>query len=492
MGGLLAGQIQFYDRYEPPLAAGDYTATVTQEVSYGGQATGAVTQAFHVVAPQVALEPGDLHAVYPPPNSAGTFEHTLPHIVLSRQTLPWDRPGVAPSATGRSPWVALLVFQDDPANPELPSKPGADGDRAVQTTSGQLVQSDGSVQTPVGLMLEDPDRACRAIEVPADVFGRIAPACEDLEWLAHARQVNTADKEVLGLKEEGWFSLVIANRLPKPGLRHIVHLVSLEGLGAFLPCGGKPSPLAKPVRLATLASWSFYCQDSGGNFDALMANMAAAPGGVELLRVPQPAQANVDANSQAAQAIAAGYVPLSYATRQGEETVVWYRGPLNPVLAQRAARDGFDAAENALMYDPVLGMFDVSYAVAWQIGRLLALSDGSFARALLDWRRKGHQLVDLLQARIARFQSLGSTLQFPSTLSGRLQPRLLPGLMAEFFRKDIQGLLATTLAPGDASGLRSVQTAVPGVFSPSELAAAVEQGRDPHELLFAKVQQSKK
>jgi hypothetical protein len=44
-------------------------------------------------------------------------------------------------------------------------------------------------------------------------------------------------------------------------------------------------------------------------------------------------------------------------------------------------------------YNPDTGMFDVSYAAAWQIGRLLALQNGNFATALYNWKRSNTQLA---------------------------------------------------------------------------------------------------
>jgi hypothetical protein len=41
-----------------------------------------------------------------------------------------------------------------------------------------------------------------------------------------------------------------------------------------------------------------------------------------------------------------------------------------------------------MIYDVKTGLFDVSYAVAWQIGRLLALSDTGFAVGLMKWKQK--------------------------------------------------------------------------------------------------------
>jgi hypothetical protein len=45
-----------------------------------------------------------------------------------------------------------------------------------------------------------------------------------------------------------------------------------------------------------------------------------------------------------------------------------------------------------------MAMFDVSHAVAWQIGRLLALSDAKFAAELMRWRQLAQARIDRLLA----------------------------------------------------------------------------------------------
>src|SRR5205085_5628766 len=85
---LPSGDIRFYDNYEAPLEAGDYTIAVTQHVEStsdgvapNGQpinenfpATGQVTQAFTVVAPRFTLDPADIYSTFPPNAASGTFD----------------------------------------------------------------------------------------------------------------------------------------------------------------------------------------------------------------------------------------------------------------------------------------------------------------------------------------------------------------------------------------------------------------------------------
>ena len=55
-----------------------------------------------------------------------------------------------------------------------------------------------------------------------------------------------------------------------------------------------------------------------------------------------------------------------------DRSVSWYRGPLLPYPAKAAIKVPVSSADAVLRYDPATGLFDTSYAAAWQLGRLLA------------------------------------------------------------------------------------------------------------------------
>jgi hypothetical protein len=198
--------------------------------------------------------------------------------------------------------------------------------------------------------------------------------------------------------------------LPAPGQAggvNVAHLVSLEGFEGYLDDPGMadiPSQIDR-VRLVSLASWTFTClPERGESFSELMLGLVAQ-NRKEALEFRLPVQApGPDATAEevfATSTLAAGYVPCSYQTRQGEQTFAWYRGPFAPRPPARfpADRPPFLTSTEAMVYDQDHGLFDLSYAVAWETGRLLALSDQNFGVALLNWRRKTHRLVDLLHER---------------------------------------------------------------------------------------------
>lgn len=389
---LAPGKIQFHQWCEPPIEPGDYKVDGTQAVAELDTADNKFTSvskfSFSVAGPRFSLNPSEVYSVYPPKGQVGDFANSLPHIVFTRRTLPWERsvePG--PRKPGdKLPWMALFVFSaaDFPDN-EFPQ---------IKTLSvGNLINpkpEDLFVGPKLGLAAyEKKEDLCNTIELSWTIFQKIAPAKEDLAYLAHVREVNTGNKETLSFLADGWFSIVLANRFPEPerkgtdppkAVENRAYLVSLEGLRDYLP--GSGSTANKPVRMALLSSWSFHCREAFA-FKALMEKLQ-----VRLLRLPGLAvPAKTDAEKQVNDAWNVGFTALNHSTRLGEKAVSWYRGPLVPLHLSKQTKFIFrPAADAALRYSPLDGMMDVSYAAAYQLGRLLALQDRHFATALYKYR----------------------------------------------------------------------------------------------------------
>ncbi|HEX7117669.1 MAG TPA: hypothetical protein VF212_02720 [Longimicrobiales bacterium] len=448
--------VTFYDNFIPSLKDGQYTVEVGQTLKVDEDQTGRdggrtdipaepgarVSQRFIVRGPRFAVDAADVHRVFPPRNGVGAYDAYLPMVVLNKRALPWERELRLPvDGADAYPWLALLVFTEDELLDPAPGGDGQSGGGAmVNPTRVATLPLDQVAVARVGgrptkgppagtlgptLTLEaDEDPAaiqCNVIEISAETFAALVPSLEDLRYLAHVRRVSMEHKEPLASKHEGWYSVVLANRFAVPpagpgaaGRRNIVHLVSLEGFEDYLRPDGPTRPDGfERVRLISLLGWSYTClSDPRENFRELMLGLIGPPGGVRpdlLLRVrlahdvPRPGG---DVGEEVMDRLARGYVPLEYVTRSGERTFAWYRGPLSPVpTAQFLETTGAGApdddiaprnASEALIYDPAAGLFDASYAVAFQTGRSLALADRPFATGVLQWRREAHALVDRL------------------------------------------------------------------------------------------------
>jgi hypothetical protein len=433
-GTVGAGEILFHDSVQPPLTAGRYTLSARQEVlNVRGESdipAFAAEQAFTIDGPQFRLDPAAVHMVFPPAEKEGAYFGVLPNIVFNDFALPWSR-ALQPGADRetREPWMALLTVYDD----ELDAKVGEP--RTV--TPAEVVRPVQAGVLPPCITIPPPGPRgadpVMVVDVDLAYFRAIAPSRAELPFLAHARTVNTGGKVMLGMDEDGSFSLVMGNRQAKNGGGSTVLLVSLEGHHDHLPGGpairacdeSTPAQPFTRIRLVVLASWSFTALKLPGTFLGLVAHLAKKGGGVHLLRLPAaeaapppppaPGDARALGEAAAREALELGYVALRNEMRSGEVTTSWFRGPLAAAPTVRDHTYGpYRFSDHAVHYDPATGLFDHAYAGAWQIGRLLALSDGPFARALFDWRRewlsslRARTTSGAVEARVADALSLGA------------------------------------------------------------------------------------
>lgn len=436
------GKIKFLEAALPPMVAGEYQVFANHNVESKGSSNGGskfdeqfdIGKQFSVSAPRFYLDPATIYSVYPPADSYGTYSGTLPHIVFNRKTLPWERTIdflVPKGAEVKPPWLALLMIDEDEINKnklvigkasildllkndnpnDTVYKPLEEDQlspwekKAAQKERASKEKEEGNKPVKDGedATKEHEKTEYDVIDLPLDLFYKIAPNIDELEYLAHARQIDTGNKELTGLNAKGWFSVLVGNRLPAKNKRNTVILVSLEGYVRFLDemkPGGDSSK--EKIRLIVLSQWSFT--ERGLNFEELVNRIdnghiskdGTQAKGASLYRVYKNKEG---LNPEMKKAFDFGYVPINHEMRQGTKTVSWYRGPLVPAIIPNSKVHIYESADDALRFDENTGMLDVSYASAWQLGRLLALQDAEFSKLINNW--KGNYKMDLL-LRIAR------------------------------------------------------------------------------------------
>lgn len=442
--------MQFFDNYLPLLYPDTYTIAVGQKFTTDNAPEGtpgsfsAVPQQFTVAGPRFALNPAEVHHQFPPPDSQGQFEQGLPQIVLNMRALPWERcifGGEAPTPQdAATPWMALLLLdQDELVHPVAGTTPNTGSSAPSPNVTGvatvtvnDLLNPPSGVFGPQGLTLgahESGDTTCQVFEVTPETFATVIPLKADLPFLATCRQVDVTAKATGGtdtgtslaspaIVTPGTrsFSVVCANRFPASpetvgsGKASVVHLVSLEGFTDYIddPAGFTFPDGTTQVRMVSLASWSFTAlKEKGQSFASLMTGLIPAEGGAEALWLRKPHTASTatagdikNAQDYVTGALDAGYIARTFATRQGESTYGWYRGPLVPTLPEPVEQNKtpFINASQAMVYDQTTGLFDMSYAVAFETGRLKALSSKTFGAALKRWQTDAHRAIDRLAA----------------------------------------------------------------------------------------------
>ena len=376
----------FYDNYEAPLTAGSYRFVLQQTVNLEGDEARHYyqDQRFEVLAPRYSIEGDEIQAYFPPEGGVADYQNVLPHLVLRSRNLPWERT-LSPQ---KEPWLALLMLSEQEiVEGQALLNNGTLADLMPQRPDDLPIDDDSletwwrpadidTVLLPRFKRPEDLNTPVRLLDLNLKLFRKLCPNRKELPLLAHIRHVDTADKVPLDMVANGEFSVLVANRFPPPGT-NTVYLISLEGWNGLLdsdPDGPQP---ASRVRLIVLGSWTFQNDPKGHDTFGGLTQQLKKNAAVFGIALPGTSgHAHVD------NALKRGYVPLDYKPLQSTSGMAWYRGPLSPFPRQRLNRPAFERADAALIFDDKNGLMDVSYASAWELGRLLALSSPAFAKGL--------------------------------------------------------------------------------------------------------------
>jgi hypothetical protein len=497
----LAGQMFMWDYMVPPLTDNSYRLRVNTNTKSGAGDL-PIPEAdsyFDVIGPRFRLSAADVGGVFPPRNGHGDFSLSIPHIALYDRTLPWERlfdpsgkitdpPPIngANTPAGRLPWLALLLLQEG----EYTLLQNA----ALESVLPPGVLSALGYANPSGI-------TCDAIQLGLTTLESILPNLDEIVLLTHVRQVNVEDRELSAGSSNGWFSVVMSNRLPAPGQKYRACLVSLEGRTDLFGASASPvaemainlrtpdaiiatqfsgnratlKPIRTPIRfnvsaaVVLLYSWQFECIGEG-TFEELAQNLDVAMIGST---VPPGHPPVTDT----------GHIAIQVGDRSGAAETAWYRGPLCPLQLTRDPLGPYHSADQARIATPETGGEDVSYAAAFEAGRLLAAADARLAQELMRWRRNSYSAsaytasLKVIQAKLPTLQALDIHAPVtPLLMQGAAEKMVgAAGVLVDTYRMKI-----AARAPGmnpalvqQAFGLSSVAEAVdllggaPGVLGTS-------------------------
>lgn len=347
MSNLQPGQMRLHDRMDPQLRPGDHQLDAAQSVQSEARTLATVapsTVKFTIVDPGAGPLPAtEVLAVYPPAGAEDATDVMLPHIVLRSRSLPWAN---ALPGTPDAPWLALLLF--------------ADGDATLAPDADKRVHARVSHARLRALM----------------------PRRSELARLCHVRELPTEDP-LAARDDDRCVAIVMGNRLPRASgtatrAKHTACLVDLRPVAAAPIWPDSPVTAGEQL-LPVLHQWSFEVS-SGGDFEAYFRRLrtpeVSGTGGVVAF-----------GSASDGQPIATDEGELDLAApRQGDPgRTVRYGGPCTPVpLALIDA----PADDPDLLHGVSLdGKHEiVTYAAAFELGRLLALANHRVLDALLEFR----------------------------------------------------------------------------------------------------------
>lgn len=489
-------QVVFIQNAIPPLRDGTYTLTATHEVPGQNPGSFSATSTFIVQGERFSIAPTEIDTVFPPNLANGEFDGVLPHVVLTRCTLPWGRTIDTPGSSQHypiSPWLAVLVCNETDSPPLqsvtvedlVPLGTPITVVESTATGTGKLAATTLSYGAALLGQLgygESPTGACTVIDLPKNVFNKVAPAAADLQYLAHVREVDTtdgADSDATSTQ----CAVVVANRIPPSnGVAH-AYLVSLEGMADYLPASdGTPSTSVgntiDTVRLLAYRAWTFTTNDMDQTLEQLLTGLnTPPPGGTRITTLTLPLAGTAPKPPQVAQAMAnqaagtlsaadatvlvqnalqLGYVPMNHHLRHGGDTVSFYRSPLAPLPVPAGGVAYYSGPDAANAYNPQTGLFDVSYGAAWQLGQLLALQSPGMANQLYQWKQSVVQQQAIAAEQAVLLQRLQWQTVFKSFFARRHAaladaPPALPADVVQWFSNlaGLQGVPFNYLVPDE-------------------------------------------
>jgi hypothetical protein len=373
---------QLFDNCTPPVPSGHKVLIAPDyQLDNGGpllDLSGTPGVHVSIEGPRLRLDPGDVGGVFPPPGSDNTAVDFLPHIVINLRTLPWERFG----PWGKPPWLALITVKLSELNVSKPE------DALLSTSLGNVKTLDPAAynlfKTSMGLTDATP---LTAVRLPVKLLSQILPSgLDEVLFLSHVKRVIYDQPRDV--------AIVIGNRLPSPGPPvepHVALLVSLEqrsdlylsdATGAL--AANDPTGTAKTT-LIVLYSWSFTPTNEG-DFEGVIRSIGIRPNGGVLRfgNLPRPADPGVTP-------LAGGFQPLLRPDGYFIEPLphdqpepVELRSPLCPFPFRLPdpLRVGVALRSDPVPFQDGGPTLDESYAAAFELGRLLALSNASVIQAL--------------------------------------------------------------------------------------------------------------
>lgn len=363
------------------------------------------------VGPRLRLEPDEIVGCSPSPGSTTTPDEVLPHVALRRRTLPWERQGPREG----DPWMMILVLRDDErfhsgwTYGDLPAWVIHDRD------ASKLKSKTSSAQLRSVLAEEGDDEPLTWLDIREGLLKTLLGDPSQLALRSFMLRLPPDDTQ--GMEDEdGDVAMVVSPRLPWAGgvgqepVQHTALLVSLERRDDLpWPPGRGTGSDDTRHQLVVLHKWSFT-PSQDGDFEYVVKAIRHHPqGGV--LRYgwlpDEPASAaHPEGREQRPLLDERGALELL----DEENKSCLYRGPLRaspvPERSPRIALRG-DLAELDAMDD---ARPDISEVTAFELGRLLMLSDPAALAALDEVRRvidPDPSLIDVdaLHASLRRFRT---------------------------------------------------------------------------------------
>lgn len=349
-----------------------------------------IEKKFCVAINAEKLPDTDVFHVSPAPNDQGDFSTELPFMVFNDPTYPWLK-NLSTRDNFPIPWIALIILSENEVIEEKDIQ-HSELSKEFQKTGIYFHYDDNKNSS-----YKDEDLV-HIVRVNRTTFDSIMPDIEDRAWLTHCKnEVDLSATDDITIQKDGNFSVVIANRFPprnsETTLKYTAHLIP-----AYLYDDRNKIPAGTDIELISLYHWSFYsekcaCDPNDKISDKSFVSFINKLKNSDDKKAPKNSKQICDSTLK------------EHRLRTGEKTYSLYHGPIMPMKYIQASNiNGEDVytSDGRLIYDKENGIFDVSYAAAFNLGKLVTLSHNAEAQKIVNWRKtqKTKEHLNLLKSQI--------------------------------------------------------------------------------------------
>lgn len=347
---IMHSETMLTEYYLPPLKDGYYRVGAVIKTDLWNDME-AVPVAFEISGPRFILREDEIRSVYPPVMEEGDFGQVLPKIVFQRKTLPWERESI----TSNTPWLYLLCGSKEELG------------KLVACKVKDAFTAKKTVYLPkLNLAEEEKEEDCCYGEIPLNLWKAIFPRQEELPYLAYAENHRAQEENA------DWYSVLCGNRLPensREGQDQTCWVVSLEGLEElFDDSFWEKDNGWKSVRILVLYHWDFVSRKNEVQFQKLAENLTVKPLWSDEGRWKENLYS---------------FLPIR---DPDENKVFYYQGPFCRNEPEKEEMRVVERPVDLYQYRQELQGTDVSYAAAWQIGKLGVLSQKQKASEIMKKR----------------------------------------------------------------------------------------------------------
>ena len=403
--GAESGYLAIHSSSKPALKQGStYTITANQEIQYTDangdhtQPTLSAAKTVQVQGSKISLDPFSIHSVYPPAGHTD-YWNILPHVLFNNSQVPWAIDG----AGAKSPWLGVLVFTHDElalSSDDLAKLKTATGsytaDPIVQSPTLAVPMTYAGLQKSTGYTDSNATLAANAntsvIFLKNAFFNEIFSDAARFNVMSHVRTIDSTGMSGI-IDDTGTYAVSIS---PRCGPRSITQPTAVYVHLVTLPTDARTATDLPFSGLISLYSWTYSCLPFASF--SLTKTMLNLGNSIQPMRIPdEPLNSSQQGGiSWVKSRMRAGYTLARYRPQSGEVTMSIHRGPLIPTnpysIGDPSERDmppsnfGSDLA----ILDREVGILDLTFQMAWELGRTLAIADRTFSSALMRVKNTSH------------------------------------------------------------------------------------------------------